>query len=630
MDIIVGTAGHIDHGKTALVRALTGVDCDRLPEEKRRGITIDLGFANWNSGDYQIGFVDVPGHERFVKNMLAGIGGIDSVLLVVAADESVMPQTREHFAICNLLRIPAGVVAITKSDMVEEEMVEVVRAEVEDLLRGTLLQRADIIPVSTVTEAGLDDLKAALMASVTMVPDRDCIHRVYRLPIDRVFTMKGFGTVVTGTAISGVLPLDTDVEVMPDGLRSRARNIQVHGTARPQSLAGERTSINLADLPLSALHRGQLVSVPGTLQSSQILTARLELLPDSARLKDGARIRFHHFSSELLGSVRILDSAPTEIHPGSSAYVQIRLETPIAAIAGDRFIIRRYSPSRTIGGGAILDAHIGKLSRGTRKEILQSLEDLTPRARLRILARLAGPRGVTLHKLQLHLGVTSLHLLAQLDDDLSGLVRIGSGSETTWLDENAVAEVRKSAMTFVQEFFTGNALATGLKKGELIQQLFRGAVDPVVAQYLIQDLQQEQIIVVDGDNVDVPGRSKDLKGSEGELARLIEKHFRDAGLQTPAVSELIRAIPQRPKVIEGVIGFLVKKGTLVKLAEGIYLHPDVLATARAKLAEHSGRVADVAWFKELYGISRKVVIPLLEHFDREALTKRMGDQRKVL
>ncbi|HLJ73255.1 MAG TPA: selenocysteine-specific translation elongation factor, partial [Thermoanaerobaculia bacterium] len=349
---VVGTAGHIDHGKTALVKALTGVDTDRLPEEKRRGITIDLGFASWITDDYQIGFVDVPGHERFVKNMLAGAGGIDSVLLVVAADESIKPQTREHFAISKLLGIRTGVVAITKSDLVDRDIIELVRLEIDEMVAGSFVAGKPVVPVSSVTGAGLDDLRKAILASVAEIDDRDATTRVFRLPIDRVFTMKGFGSVITGTTFSGKLNVDSEVEVLPGALHSRARSIQVHGEARDHASAGERTSVNLPDLELEQLRRGQQVLPPNTLRASQVITAKLDLLPDAKPLKEQTRIRFHHLADELLGRIRFVDDTK-ELLAGQSAFVQITLELPVVAVSGDRFVIRRYSPAYTIGGGVI-------------------------------------------------------------------------------------------------------------------------------------------------------------------------------------------------------------------------------------------------------------------------------------
>jgi selenocysteine-specific elongation factor len=613
----IGTAGHIDHGKTALVRAITGIDCDRLPEEKRRGITIDLGFANWSAGGFQIGFVDVPGHERFVRNMLAGVGGIDSVLLVVAADESIKPQTREHFAICRLLRIGGGVVAITKSDLVEPEIVEIVRLEVEEMVRGSFLEGAPIVPVSSVTGVGLEDLKEALLASVAAAADRDTSAQVFRLPIDRSFTIRGFGSVVTGTAVSGAIASDAEVEVLPEGIGSRARNIQVHGEQRERAAAGERTSINLADIALDQLHRGQQVTEPGTLRPSQIVTARLELL-EGAELKDGARVRFHHFTVELLGRIHRLDDD----------FVQVRLESPVTAVAGDRFVLRRYSPSVTIGGGLIVDAHLGKLRKGTRRDLLETLAELSPSSRLTLAARLRGLAGVTLADLQAQTGIRASVLRGAVGSP-AGLVFV-SGGEGRWIHRDHLLDYRRRAMEFLRQFFSSTTMSVGLAKGEFIQKTVPPGVEAPVIEFLLRDLAAEKIIDLRGDVVDVPGRSIELGGSEGEVARAIERTFLEAGLQVPAVSELIKAIPQKPKVIEGVIAFLVKRGTLVRLAEGVYLHAKVLAESKEKLAPHRGQTADVAFFKGLFGISRKVVIPLLELFDREGLTRRSGDRRLVL
>ena len=627
---VIGTAGHIDHGKTALVRALTGIDADRLPEEKRRGITIDLGFASLVSGDNQIGFIDVPGHEKFVRHMLAGVGGIDSVLLVVSAEESIKPQTREHFAICRLLQIPDGVVAITKSDLVEPEMVDLVRMEVEELVRGSMLEGRPIIPVSSVTGEGIDALRKALIESAGRTPDRDATSSVFRLPVDRAFTMKGFGSVVTGTTISGTLALDDDVEVLPEGLRSRARRIQVHGGAREQAVAGERTSINLPDITLEQLHRGQQLVAPGALAPSQILTARLDLLPDSPSLKEGARIRFHHFSAELLGSVRLTGHSGGELAAGETAWVQFRLEAPVVAVAGDRFVVRRYSPARTIGGGVILDAHLGKLRRGTRPEIFRKLESGRLDERLLLMAKLRGLHGVSLADLQTQTGLRIPIIRSRLAAPSPELITIAGGGDQRWLHRDTVAELRKKVMEFLRSWFAANRLATGLSRSELIQRNLPPQVDAAVVEYLLRDLEKEKIIELNGDTIDVPGRSKELAGSEGQLAREIEKRFRDAALAVPPVSELIKTIHQKPKVIEGVIGYLVKTGVLVRLADGIYVHRDTVNEAAARLSAHRGETADVAWFKDFYGITRKVIIPLLEHFDRLGLTKRTADRRAIL
>jgi selenocysteine-specific elongation factor len=622
---VVGTAGHIDHGKTALVRALTGVDTDRLPEEKRRGITIDLGFASWITDEVQIGFIDVPGHERFVKNMLAGVGGIDSALLVVAADESIKPQTREHFAICRLLEIRTGVVAITKSDLVDRDILDLVRLEIEELVAGSFLAGKPIVPVSGVTGAGLDELRRAILASVAEVGDRDATTRVFRLPIDRVFTLKGFGSVITGTTFSGRLAADSDVEVLPGGDRSRARSIQVHGEARDAASAGERTSINLADLPLERLHRGQQLVPPNTLRTSQVITARLDLLPDAKPLKNESRIRFHHLASELLGRVRFVD-ATAELKPGTSAFVQVRLESPVVAVAGDHFVVRRYSPALTVGGGVILDAHLPKLSKGTRAELLATLASGTLPERVELMAKLEGLRGLTIHEVQARTGIR----IETLSKELKSVPRMADSGDRRWIHTDVLADFRRKAMDFLESYFKSNKLAVSVPKSEFVQKLLPHGSDPALVNFLLQDLAREKIVELRGDALDVPGRSKTLGGAEGELARAIEMRFAEAALQPPPVSELINARTQKPKVIEGVIGFLVKQGTLVRLAEGVYVHREALAAARERIGARKGETIDVAAFKDLFGLSRKIAIPLLEWMDREGVTKRVGDSRVVL
>ena len=622
---VVGTAGHIDHGKTALVRALTGVDTDRLPEEKRRGITIDLGFASWFTDDYQIGFIDVPGHERFVKNMLAGVGGIDSALLVVAADESIKPQTREHFAICRLLDIRTGVVAITKRDLVEDDILDLVRLEIEELVAGSFLAGKPIVPVSSITGAGLDDLRRAILASVAEVGDRDAMTRIFRLPIDRVFTMKGFGSVITGTTYAGRLNVDTDVEVMPGGKRSRARNIQVHGEARDYASAGERTSVNLPDIDLDQLQRGQQLVTPNTLRQSQVITARLDLLADAKPLKEQTRIRFHHLSAELLGSIRFVDQT-AELKPGSSAYIQVRLESPVVAVAGDRFVIRRYSPALTVGGGVILDAHLPKLSRNTRGELLDTLAGGTLPERVELMAKLEGLRGLTIHEVQTRTGIR----VETLAKELKNVPHLADSGERRWIHQDVITDFRRRAMEFLRAYFEENRMAINVPKSEFVQKLLPRGADGAMINFLLQDLAREKIVAIAGDALDIPGRSKSLGGAEGELARMIESRFAEAGLAPPPVSEIINERTQKARVIEGVIGFLVKQGTLVRLAEGIYVHRDALVAARERMSVRAGDTIDVGQFKEYFGLSRKIAIPLLEWMDREGVTKRVGDSRKVL
>ena len=454
------------------------------------------------------------------------------------------------------------------------------------------------------------------------VDDRDATTRVFRLPIDRVFTMKGFGSVITGTTYSGSVHVEDEVEVLPGGKRSRARGVQVHSEARDEASAGERTSMNLADIALEDLHRGQQVLHPNTLRPSQIITARLELLADAKPLKEQIRIRFHHLSAELLGTIRFVDDTEGELKAGQAAYVQIRLEAPVIAVAGDRFVIRRYSPAFTIGGGVILDAHLPKLSRGTRPEILETLANGSLPERVELMSKLEGLRGLPLDEIQARTGISRERLAKDLKK-VPNVVITGN----TYLHQDVLASFRKRAMDFLDRYFKDNKMAMNVPKGEFIQKLIPASA-PV--NFLLADLGNQKIAVLQGDALDIPGRSKTLGGAEGELARMIEARFLDAGLQTPAVSEIIKAIPQKPKVIEGVIAYLVKQGTLVRLAEGVYLHRDAIASARAKLTEKKGQTIDVGQFKDLFGLSRKVAIPLLEFFDREGATKRIGDSRQII
>jgi selenocysteine-specific elongation factor len=442
------------------------------------------------------------------------------------------------------------------------------------------------------------------------------------LPIDRAFTMKGFGSVVTGTTYSGRVGVDDEVEVLPGAKRSRARGVQVHGHSREEASAGERTSMNLADIPLDELHRGQQVLHPNTLRPSQVITVQLELLADAKPLKEQTRIRFHHLSAELLGTIRFVDDTEGELAPGGSAFAQVRLEAPVVAAAGDRFVVRRYSPAITIGGGIIVDPHLGKLSRGTRREILDTLANGTLAERVELTAKLRGLRGLTLEEIQARTGIRIETLTKELKH-VPRVARTGS----TFLHEDVLIDFRRRSMESLDRYFKSNRMALDMPKSEFVQKLIPSGA-PV--NFLLHDLANEKIAVVRGDALDIPGRSKTLGGSEGELARAIEAKFAEAGLQTPATSEIIKAIPQKPKVIEGVIGYLVKQGTLVRLADGVYLHHRTVEAAKKKLAEKKGQTLDVGQFKDLFGISRKVAIPLLEFLDQDGATKRVGDARLVL
>src|SRR6185436_16834622 len=447
-----------DHGKTALVKALTGIDADRLKEEKQRGITIDIGFADLATGDFSFGFVDVPGHERFVKNMLAGAHGLDLVMLVVAADESVMPQTREHFDICRLLRVKSGLVALTKSDMVDEELLELARAEVEDFVRGSFLEGAPIIAVSSRTGEGIEQLKTTLVTLASSVAPKT-IAAVTRLPVDRAFSIKGFGTVVTGTLISGQLAAGDQVEVLPAGIQTRVRNVQVHGHDTERAAAGQRTAINLQGLNVEQVERGSVLAPAERLQATSMVDARLEILPSAARpVRQRARVRLHHGTAEVMARVVILRGSefrvrgsgfegasvnvnagmlntepgtqnpePGVILPGASALVQLRLESPITALPGDRFIIRSYSPQVTIGGGVIIDPLPEKhrIRDAAAHSRLEQLETADSEERLAVFVEMSGSRAMTEVEIAARTGATDEQTAASAAE----LIRTGRAVE---------------------------------------------------------------------------------------------------------------------------------------------------------------------------------------------------------
>ncbi|MBP7570811.1 MAG: selenocysteine-specific translation elongation factor, partial [Acidobacteria bacterium] len=481
--LIFGTAGHIDHGKSALVRALTGTDPDRLKEEKARGITIDLGFAHWADGEVNFSFVDVPGHERFVRNMLAGVGGIDAVVLVVAADESVMPQTREHFEICRLLHVPAGLVALTKADLVDEEMLELVRLETRELVAGSFLEDAPVVPVSSKTGAGLDDLRRELRALAGRVEPRRP-RGVARLPIDRVFSVKGFGTVVTGTLVSGAVELESELSLLPSGRPVKVRGVQVHGAKEAVAVAGQRAAVNLSGVDLDEVHRGQTLVTPGTLLPTRAIDARLQLLPSSRALKHGARVRFHQGTDEVLGRVALAAVLPApgrdgpappgqgaEVPPGADAYVRVRLEAPAVLARGDRFIVRAYSPPITIGGGLVLDpvpdrGPIRTEASRRRFEALDPARAATPQeAADRALAALVSARGAAglpLHAMVWRLGAAPDEVPALVARQASAGTAVRAAD--VLVEPSVLDRLGRAALQLVSDHHRAQPLSEGMPR----------------------------------------------------------------------------------------------------------------------------------------------------------------------
>ena len=637
--IIIGTAGHIDHGKTALVKALTGIDADRLAEEKRRGITIDLGFAHMDlptpDGDaLRIGFVDVPGHERFVRNMLAGVGGIDLVLLVIAADESIKPQTREHFDILQLLGVKRGITVLTKSDAVDAETLDVVRLEVEEFLRGTFLAppNAPIVAVSSLTGAGLNELKRAIVTAAGQVAARDS-RALARLPIDRVFTMKGFGTVVTGTLISGTIRREEELEVFPAGKRVRVRGIQVHGDSAELAVAGQRTALNLAGATTEDLARGMTLAPPATVTATRIVDVQFRLLPSAPRaLKDRARVHFHSYSMEVTGEVVFPRSAKLnpqgfKVVPGGEAFARIRLPEPALLLPGDRFIFRQFSPVVTIGGGVVLDA--APVSRDLPDaSILEILAGQNRPAILRARIWRYYHDGAYLADLIAETGWTKDTIEGELSEALKTgqIVRVND----VFIIAEAWEVLRQQFVPTLEQFHRENPLVQGISKTEL--QDWTDASNDAVFEALLQILVQEKKVEVAGDLVRLAGRGVVMKDEEAESNKKIEEAFATAGLKVPGLHEVLAGLKIDKGRAQKIVTLLLRDRVLVKISDELVFHRSALEHLRGQMAAQKAKSAmiDVAAFKEMTGVSRKYAIPLLEYLDRERVTKRVGDSRQIL
>jgi selenocysteine-specific elongation factor len=635
--IIVGTAGHIDHGKSALVRALTGTDPDRLPEEKKRGITIDLGFADLEVDDVRLGFVDVPGHERFVKNMLAGAHGIDVLALVIAADEGVMPQTREHFDICRLLGVGYGVVVITKSDLVDSEMLMLVEEETKELVAGSFLEGAPIIPVSSKTGAGLDVLRTNLKEIALQIPVRSS-ELVKRLPIDRAFTMKGFGAVVTGTLISDEIVEGTELQLLPSGTRVRVRGTQVHGKSVSKAVVGQRTAVNLAGVDVAHLERGMVLAEPNALRPTQILDVKIDVLSHASRgLKSRTRIRLHIGAAEVLGRVRVLNQ-PSEIRPGESAFGQLRLEEPIVAVHGDRFIIRTYSPAETIAGGVVVDPFASKhRSREVDKTCLKLDRLMNPiqREKLSTFVESSGLRGLRVDDLIAATGWKR----EVVNDVISRAQSVGSvvDAEGIFLSPENFDRLCKRVLSEVQNYHKREPLARGMLRETLREKVFAHSLKDLFGAVLAKLVSSGQLIT-EKDIIRASGHNLDLSENDSRLRQKLEEIYSQAGVEAPSIDDaLARAQIAASQRAQGrkVLQLLINDGTIVKIQNEMFMHRQVLDDLKAKLLDYGSRneperLIDVGSFKNLVGVSRKYAIPLLEYFDRERLTRRAGDKRLIL
>ncbi len=628
--VLVGTAGHIDHGKSALVRALTGTDPDRLPEEKARGITIDLGFAHaaWDGTTFS--FVDVPGHEKFVRTMVAGATGVDLVLLCVASDDSVMPQTKEHLDILKLLRVSTGVVARTKSDLVDAETGNLVEEEIRALVAGSFLAGAPVVACSAATGEGLDALKKALLAAAGRVVREDRSKKVPRLFLDRAFTMKGFGPVVTGTLDAGRIAADDAMTLLPDGRDVRVRRVEVHGEERREAFSGERTSLNLSGVDRADLRRGQALVPKGALEASSILTAEVAILPGIASpFPDGARVRVHLGTADVAGKLGRVPGAEPAFSPGASAFAQLFLETPVAARPGDRFILRRPSPAETIGGGRVLDVGARRLKRNAAAPSLFTvLASADEKAHADLVLLEAGPSGLTAARLGPRLGIVSA-AAANLLEALQADGRALKIAPALYAHASVAQSLSGRAAALFAERKKAGAAAVALGKGEFLARLAKG-LSPAAADGWLATLAAAKTIALDADRVAPPGaKGADLSGEAASFAARLEELYRKAGFEPPKSLDAAKALGAKPQVVEGLVSHLVKSGILVRLSPDLVVHRDTAAAAEAKLAAVKGQTLAVAGFRDLLGLTRKTLIPLLEWFDARKRTRRIGDLRKV-
>ena len=628
--IILGTAGHIDHGKTALIKALTGVDLDRLKEEKERGITIELGFASLSlSSDQKIGIVDVPGHERFVKRMVAGAGGIDIVMLIVAADDGIMPQTKEHFEICQLLDIKHGLIVITKKDLVDPEWLELVKDDINQLITGTFLEGAPIIPVSSITQEGISRVISAIEQIIPKVGEKSSAGIPF-LPVDRIFTMKGFGTVATGTLISGKIRLGETVEVLPSCLQAKIRGLQVHNDAVEISLAGQRTAINLKSFEKGAIKRGDVLSLPDQLKPTHRFDVKLEIIPDASNpLKHGEEVRLHLFTSQT--KARIISYAGNVLEPGGSYFVQLRFAEPLVSIPGARFVIRNIDASRTIGGGIILSPHPPKHRRKDPDTLawFQMLQDKRLEDIVATLARNAGVNGISRNEL-LRQANAPTEQIKKTWKELKGkkmLVEINADLHQAIHSETFLS-YQNRLETILKEYHQKNPLNSGMLLEEAKHRLKIKQSNKFYG-FLLQTMEKKGAIKTREDAIYLAGHQISLTPGQMKLKTAVESAISSKELAPPTLRELSDQFAVPSSEIKTILKLSVQEKIFVKVKEDLWFARQHLSGLSQKLVEYlkTNKELTPGDFKKITGLSRKYSIPLLEYFDREKITIRVGDKR---
>jgi selenocysteine-specific elongation factor len=635
-EIILGTAGHVDHGKTSLIRALTGIETDRLKEEKERGITIELGFAYLDLPcGHRLGIVDVPGHEKFIRNMVAGTAGMDLVAFVIAADEGIMPQTVEHFEICQLLGVHEGLIVLTKKDMVDQEWLDMVIEEVRDFFKGSFLEEAPLIPVNSISGEGIDEIIRFLDTKVAAIDFHEEFGP-FRLAVDRVFSMKGFGTVITGTSLSGRIESGAELMFYPGGLTAKIRGIQVHGKDVGTVEAGHRTAINLQGIEKDQINRGDMAATPGSLIASTLLDAELHYLPSAHKeLRNRTQVRVHLGTREIVGRIVLLKS--DTLAPGGTTPIQLILQEPVAVWPGDHYVLRSYSPITTIGGGTILNNAPKKRKRTLERDRdrnrshFDTLAAADSEQRLLLVIEECGVHGITAEQLAARTGIFSKKLKKLLLHPISTGLLMVVDSESQRLLAASVAEAANKQITdLLAGFHKQNPLKTGIAKEELRSQLLRPVVDQKVLHALLATLSKKGLIEQEGAEVKLAGHTVTLQVNEQEMEQKISALYRQAGLTPPILKEVLAAFAEFPeKQIRQVIDLLLNKRTLIKINETLCFYAPAVEELQEKVTafiRNEGEI-DAQRFKELTGLTRKFSIPLLEYFDKIKLTIRIDDKR---
>jgi selenocysteine-specific elongation factor len=630
-EVILGTAGHVDHGKTSLIRSLTGIDTDRLKEEKERGITIELGFAYLDLPcGHRLGIIDVPGHEKFVKNMVAGASGMDLVAFIVAADEGIMPQTREHFEICRLLGIQRGLIIITKKDMVEPDWLELVTEDVRTFFSGSFLEEAPLLTVSSTTGEGVEEVRNVLDTLVAGSEFSEA-HGPFRMPVDRVFTMKGFGTVITGTAISGGIKTGEDLMLYPSRKSGKIRGIQVHGKDTQEAEAGHRTAINIQGLEKVAINRGEMAASVDCLQPSYLLDAHLFYLESAKKpYKNRTRVRIHIGTAEIMGRVVLLDA--DELEPGSEANIQILLEEQVGCWPGDKYVVRSYSPIYTIGGGMILNGSPRKRKRlrENNKEIFKTYRENNPENLALLHIRESSYNGITLNRLAVKMGIFGNRLKKIVQPPLSSRkILLIEQDKQRMVSSEVYEKLAEKLNAVLETYHQENPLKAGMSKEELRARLYRG-LDQRLFQFLLNDRQKKGQITQDQALIRLAKHKVSLKEDEKTLRRELEAFYKEADLAPPTIKEVMAKFSKYPQeLLKEVLAILVRDDTLAKVSEDLYFYKPCLGSLKEKLVTllvNNGEI-DTPAFKDLTGLSRKFSIPLLEYFDKIKVTIRVGDKR---